>query len=92
MEAGLHVPHVWFPHDRVVSLVSLLESDVTAETGTIGREGMVGLVATHGNSHAVIRALVRIAGTASRMEQARFQAALTPARPYAVPACATPVP
>ena len=86
MEAGSHVAHVWFPHDCVVSLVSLRENGATAETGTIGREGMVGLVATLGNSHAVIHALVRIAGAASRMERARFEAAFdarpTLRRPY----------
>jgi CRP-like cAMP-binding protein len=80
VKAGEEVAHVWFPHDCVVSLVSLLACGATAETGTIGCEGMVGFVSALGDSLPVVHGVVRIAGTASRMERGRFRAAFE-ARP-----------
>jgi CRP-like cAMP-binding protein len=75
IEPDTHFAHVWFPHDCVVSLMSLLGCGAMAETGTIGREGMVGFVSALGDGQPVVHAVVRIAGTASRIERGRFQAA-----------------
>ncbi len=80
LEAGEEARHVWFPHDCVVSLVAFLEDGRTAETGTIGREGVVGFVSALGGRRAVVHAIVQIPGTASRVERARFKAAFD-ARP-----------
>ena len=74
IEAGEEVPQVWFPHDCVVSLVSILDDGRTAETGTIGREGVLGFVSALGDSRALIHGVVRVAGTASCIERTRFNA------------------
>jgi CRP-like cAMP-binding protein len=72
LEAGEEARHVWFPHDCLVSLVSVLGDGRTAETGTIGREGVLGFVSALGDSRPVVHGVVRVTGTASRVERARF--------------------
>jgi CRP-like cAMP-binding protein len=79
LEAGEEVAHVWFPHDGVLALVTRLEDSATA-TGMIGREGTVDLVSALGDHRAVSRTVVQVAGTFSRIDRARFQAAFE-ARP-----------
>ena len=80
IEPGEAVGHLLFPHDCVVSLVAVLEDGGTAETGTVGREGVLGLVSGLGGRRPIARAVVRVPGTASRIDAARFHAAFE-ARP-----------
>lgn len=59
--------HVYFPHDSVVSLVSLMEDGRIAETATVGREGVAGFdVLLHGET-AFNRHTVQVTGRASRI-------------------------
>src|SRR4051794_13361154 len=46
--AGEEARRIWFPRDCVVSLLSCLGDGRTAETGMIGREGVVGFAAVLG--------------------------------------------
>src|SRR5690348_13088050 len=73
--AGEPARAVWFPRDCVVSLLSHLEDGRTAETGMIGREGVVGFVSVLGGGRAITRAVVHVPGTAWCVERGRFQAA-----------------
>jgi CRP-like cAMP-binding protein len=78
--AGDEISTVWFPHDCVVSLTALLRDGETVETGTIGREDVVGFIAALGDGRAVSRAIVQAPGAASRISCARFREAFD-ARP-----------
>lgn len=60
------VTHVFFPASGVVSSVIDLEGGQTVETGTIGREGLVGVSVLMGESLSPTRTFVQVPGTAHR--------------------------
>lgn len=66
-EPGKLIRHVYFPHDGVVSLLSLVSPQKGAEVAMIGNEGIVGVSAAFGNSVSHLRAMVQGSGTATRM-------------------------
>jgi CRP-like cAMP-binding protein len=66
-EAGDAVDFVYFPHDCVISLMTLMQSGAAIESATIGREGALGLAAATGPRHAHARAIVQGPGRASRI-------------------------
>jgi CRP-like cAMP-binding protein len=75
--AGDHIEHVFFPHSGAVSLMIIMANGKTVATAAIGREGGVGLLSVLGPSPSAITAVVRAAGTASRIPATRFHAAFT---------------
>jgi CRP-like cAMP-binding protein len=72
---GVHVRHIWFPHDCVLSVMMMLECGACAESCTIGREGMMGFVSSLGDGRAAGYGVVRIGGLATRVERDKFIAA-----------------
>lgn len=75
-EHGKPIKYVYFPTSGVVSLVTDMRDEVnTVETGTIGREGMVGIPAFLGAKKASGRAFVQVAGSSLRLETSRFLSA-----------------
>jgi CRP-like cAMP-binding protein len=73
-EPGDPIRHIHFPHDCLISLLGVAEGRMTLEIGQIGREGMLGATVALGHDTAQVRAVVQRAGSASRMDGARFQA------------------
>jgi CRP-like cAMP-binding protein len=74
-EQGTRIRHVYFPTSGVVSLITVMTAGgEPIETGTVGREGMVGLPAFLEADRAPGRALCQIPGTALRMSVDRFHA------------------
>jgi CRP-like cAMP-binding protein len=74
-EQGSRITHVYFPTAGVVSLITVLTGDdAPVETGTVGREGMVGLPTFLEASVAPGRALCQVPGSALRMAAAPFLA------------------
>ena len=73
-EPGDPIRYIYFPHDSLVSLLGVAEGRMTLEVGLIGREGMLGATVALGHEVAQLRAVVQRAGSASRMESARFRA------------------
>lgn len=65
-DPGVPQDYAYFPDGCVVCLLSMLDGE-TAETATVGSEGVVGLGALLGDPVARHRALVPIAGPASRV-------------------------
>lgn len=65
--------HVYFPVDCLVSLLTEVEGHLALEVGMVGREGMLGIPLALGVRESPVRALVQGAGTALRMEAARFR-------------------
>jgi CRP-like cAMP-binding protein len=72
-EAHGPIPHVFFPLHGVVSLVILMDGDVSLEVGTIGNEGMVGTPVFLGSDSSPTRAISQVPGEALRMETTVFQ-------------------
>ena len=66
-DPGDPIETVYFPHDCVISLMTLMESGVAIESATVGREGAFGLQAAIAPRLAMSRAIVQVPGRASRM-------------------------
>jgi CRP-like cAMP-binding protein len=75
-EQGRPAEYVYFPTEGVLSLVTDLDDGQVVETGTVGREGMVGMPVFLGSTTAPWRALCQIPGRGFRMEAAAFKTAV----------------
>ena len=84
--AGDQIEHVFFPDSGAISLMINMANGQTVATAAVGREGAVGILSVLGPSPSAITAVVRAAGTASRIPASRFHAAFnrSPAIRHAV--------
>ena len=71
-EAGDPLAHAIFPIDSSISVLVPLARLPPLEVGLIGREGMLGLPLEFGSGASVLRAVVQGAGSAWRVDAARF--------------------
>lgn len=72
-EPGDRIRHVYFPAECFVSLAAPVDSRGSLEVGLVGNEGMLGIPLILGVDVSPLRALVRGAGAALRMEAAAFR-------------------
>jgi CRP-like cAMP-binding protein len=84
--AGDRIEHVFFPESGAISLMINMANGQTVATAAVGREGAVGILSVLGPSPSAITAVVRAAGTASRIPASRFHTAFnrSPAIRHAV--------
>ncbi len=75
-EASRPIDHVYFPIDGVASLVLTTAEGTSAEVGTIGNEGLVGLPICLGDRDAPSSVYVQVPGTALGMEARVFRGEL----------------
>lgn len=75
-EVNKPIKYVYFVTSGVASLVTDMRDGGVVETGTIGREGFVGVSAFLGATRAAGNAFVQVAGTALRMETKQLLAAV----------------
>lgn len=75
-EASRPIEQVYFPIDGVASLVITTAEGDSAEVGTIGSEGMVGLPVVLGDSEAPSSVYVQVPGTALQMDAGTFRSQL----------------
>jgi CRP-like cAMP-binding protein len=75
-EAGTPTPHVYFPTEGFISLVSRVDEHPGLEVGMVGREGMVGAPLVLGVVASPLRLLVQGAGAAWRIDTPAFTAEL----------------
>src|SRR3954447_729770 len=73
-EAFRPIKQVYFPIDGVASLVITTLDGASAEVGTVGSEGMVGLPICLGNNDASSSMYVQVPGTGLKMDAAVFRA------------------
>ena len=74
-EPGDDVDLIYFPHNAVISLMTLMQSGEAIESATVGREGAVGLSAGIYPRQSLSRAIVQVAGSASRITAAQLHQA-----------------
>jgi CRP-like cAMP-binding protein len=79
-EASRPIEHVYFPIDGVASLVITTVEGASAEVGTIGSEGMVGLPVCLGDRDAPSSVYVQVPGTALGMDARLFRGELDRSR------------
>ena len=63
---------VFFPHNCVISLMTLMENGAAIESATIGREGALGLNTGFAPREAWSRSIVQVGGSASRISASAF--------------------
>src|SRR5947209_3240198 len=74
-EHGDTLEHVYFPHAGMISKVAVMRNGAAVESMTVGRDGMVGATAGLGSRRVLGKAIVQIAGAATRLPAAQFHAA-----------------
>jgi CRP-like cAMP-binding protein len=75
-EASRPIEHVYFPINGVASLVLTTSDGASAEVGTIGSEGMVGLPVCLGDDDAPSSVYVQVPGTALQIDARIFRGEL----------------
>src|SRR5215204_1677805 len=58
-DPGDQIDTVYFPHDGVISLMTLMENGAAIESATIGREGALGLMSAVAPRQSLSRAIVQ---------------------------------
>ena len=75
-EASRPIEHVYFPVEGVASLVITTSDGRSAEVGTIGSEGLVGLPVCLGDRIATSSVYVQVPGTGLQMDARAFRSEL----------------
>ena len=75
-EPNERIDYAYFPEGAIFSLVSRMHDGATAEVGTIGEEGMVGLPLYLGAHSSLFLTLVQVPGTSWRLSTSAFVAAI----------------
>jgi CRP-like cAMP-binding protein len=73
---GERIGHVYFPTGGFISLIMPVDTNSSLEVGLVGSEGMFGIPLALGIDTSPVRAVVQGAGSALRMEAARFASEL----------------
>jgi CRP-like cAMP-binding protein len=76
VDADEPVTHAYFPHDAMVSLVSVMEDGSIVETAAIGREGLTGFGGLLDRDTAFNRHVVQVPGQAARIEFMKMRRAI----------------
>ena len=72
-EPGDEITEVFFPHDGMLSLLAVMRDGKAIETATVGREGVVGAMAGLGLYTSMVRAVVQLPMSATKIAAARFE-------------------
>jgi CRP-like cAMP-binding protein len=74
-EPGDEFDHVYFPHSGMLSLLAVMQDGKAIETATVGREGLVGGMAGLGLYKSLVRVVVQLPLTTSKITAAHFRKA-----------------
>ena len=72
-ETGDEVDQVYFPHNGMFSLLAVMRDGKAIETATVGREGVVGAMAGLGLYKSLVRAVVQLPLTATKIASPHFR-------------------
>lgn len=78
---GERLTQIYFPTTSFISLVMPVDASAALEVGMVGNEGMLGIPLALGVDVSPVRAVVQGAGTALRMDAARFCSELRRSQP-----------
>jgi CRP-like cAMP-binding protein len=76
-EAGAEVDYIYFPHGGMFSLLAVMRDGKAIETATVGREGVIGAMAGLGLYRSLVRAVVQLPLSASKIASSPFRRAVT---------------
>ena len=72
-ETGDEVDQVYFPHNGMFSLLAVMRDGKAIETATVGREGVIGAMAGLGLYTSLVRVVVQLPLTTSKISSAQFR-------------------
>jgi CRP-like cAMP-binding protein len=72
-ETGDEVDQVYFPHSGMFSLLAVMRDGKAIETATVGREGVVGAMSGLGLYRSLVRVVVQLPLTASKIASSQFR-------------------
>jgi CRP-like cAMP-binding protein len=75
-EVGETIHHTYFPHDAIVSLITVLRNGGSVEMAVFGREAVFGFVSAWVTRQSFGRYVTHVAGTASRVALERLKEAI----------------
>src|SRR6201996_7895679 len=75
-EVGDEVDFVYFPHNGMLSLLSVLKDGRSVEIAMVGREGVVGAMAGLGLYRSRVRVVVQLALEVTKIPASRFRTAV----------------
>ena len=75
-EVGDEVDQIYFPHNGMFSLLAVMRDGKAIETATVGREGVVGAMAGLGLYRSLVRAVVQLPLTATKIASSQFRKAI----------------
>ena len=73
IEAGNAIDQIYFPHYGMLSLLAVLRGGKAIEIATVGREGVVGAMAGFGPYKSLVRVVVQMPVTCSKIAAAHFR-------------------
>ena len=85
-EPGDEFDHVYFPHSGMLSLLAVMRDGKAIETATVGREGLVGGMAGLGLYKSLVRVVVQLPITASKITSSTSGKPQPRATPFAISA------
>ena len=80
-EAGDEVEQVYFPHDGMLSLLTVLRDGKAIETATVGREGVVGAMAGLGFHKSLVRVVAQMPMACGKITARHFRSAVGASEP-----------
>lgn len=75
VEPGDEVENVFFPHNGMLSLLVVMKDGKAIEAATVGREGVVGAMAGFGLYRSLVRVVVQMPLTLTRISATQFRKA-----------------
>ena len=81
VEAGDEVDQVYFPHNGMFSLLAVMRDGKAIETATVGREGVIGAMAGLGLYTSLVRVVVQLPLTTSKIASSQFRKAIAASEP-----------
>jgi len=80
-EAGDEVDTVYFPHTGMISLLAVMKDGRAVETSTVGWDGVVSAMAGLGLHVAMVRAVVQLPISVSKISSVQFRKAVAASEP-----------
>jgi len=81
LETGDEVDQVYFPNSGMLSLLAVMRDGKAIETATVGREGVVGAMAGLGLYRSMVRVVVQLPTSATKISSAAFRKAVSGSEP-----------
>ena len=72
-ETGDEVDHIYFPHQGMLSLLTVMRDGKAIETAAVGREGVVGAMAGLGFSRSLVHVMAHVPTSCSKIAAAHFR-------------------